>query len=132
MKKSLVIYAFAVVAFSAGVAQSGGPYSQTEAERYITSSESAWAESVGTNDASVVERILAEDCVWVLDGRILTKSEAVAEAKNGPGDFLSDHLDYAHVRFFGDTAVVQGRETWTLKGGRKGRFILDRHMASTQ
>jgi hypothetical protein len=67
----------------------------------------------------VVERILAEDCVWVLDGRILIKSQAVAEAKDGPGDFLSNHLDYAHVRFFGDTAVVQGSETWTRKGGAK-------------
>ena len=61
--------------------------------------------------------------MWVFDGRILTKSEAVAEAKNGPGDFLSDHLDYARVRFFGDTAVVQGSETWTRKGDRRCRFI---------
>jgi uncharacterized protein DUF4440 len=59
----------------------------------------------------------------ILDGEILTKSQAVADAKKGPGDFLSDHLDYAHVRFFGDTAVVQGSETWARKGGRKGRFI---------
>jgi len=43
----------------------------------------------------VVERVLAEDCVWVLEGRVLTKSQAAVDAKNGPGDFLSDHLDYA-------------------------------------
>ena len=108
-----------VVAFATCTAQTTVSYSQSEAEQYIRSSEAAWAESVATNDASVVERILAEDCVWVLDGRITTKSQAIAEAKNGPGDFLSNHLDYAHVRFFGDTAVVQGSEIWTRKGVAK-------------
>jgi hypothetical protein len=51
------------------------------------------------------------------------KGTGHSRAKSGPGDFLSDHLDYAHVRFFGDTAVVQGSETWTRKGDRKGRFV---------
>jgi len=123
MKKSFFLCAFTVVALAAAVAQSSTTYSQSEAEQYIKSSESAWAESVGTNDGSVVQRILAEDCVWVLEGKVLTKSQAVADAKSGPGDFLSDHLDYAHVRFFEDTAVVQGSETWTRKGGHKGRFV---------
>ena len=123
MKPSSVLCVFAAFAFATGYAQSKPAYSQAEAERYIRSSESAWAESVATGDSAVVERILAEDCVWVLDGRIVTKSQAVAEAKNGPGDFLSNHLDYAHIRFFGDTAVVQGSEIWTRKGDRKGRFV---------
>lgn len=112
-----------VVVFATCAAQISSAQTQSEAEQYIKSSESAWAESVATGDSSVVERILAEDCVWVLEGRILTKSQAVAEAKNGPGDFLSNHLDYAHVRFFGETALVQGSEIWTRKGGRKGRFV---------
>jgi hypothetical protein len=123
MKKSFILCAFTVVVLAVRATQSSITYSQSEAEQYIKSSESAWAESVGTNDGSVVQRILADDCVWVLDGKILTKSQAVADAKDGPGDFLSDHLDYAHVRFFGDTAVVQGSETWTRKGGHKGRFV---------
>lgn len=123
MRNSLVLCVLAFVVLAAGIAQSSDTYSKSEAERYIKSSEAAWAESVGTNDSSVVERILAEDCIWVLDGRILTKSEAVAEAKSGPGNFVSNHLDYAQVRFFGNTAVVQGSERWTRTGGRKGHFI---------
>ncbi|MGC2033236.1 MAG: hypothetical protein WA642_24690 [Steroidobacteraceae bacterium] len=39
-------------------------YSRAEAEKYIKDSSSAWAESVATNDASVVQRILADDFVW--------------------------------------------------------------------
>ena len=98
-------------------------YSRAAAERYIKASEAAWAESVSTNDASVLKRILASDFVWVLDGKVWDKARAIADAQAGPGDFLSDHLNYAHVRFFGDTAVVQGMETWTRKGGRKGYFV---------
>ncbi len=98
-------------------------YSPSEAEHYIQESEAAWAASVATNDTSVVQRILADDLVWVLDGRVLDKATAVAEAAKGPYDFLSNKLEYAHVRFFGNTAVVQGSELWTRKGGRQGRFI---------
>ncbi len=46
-------------------------------ERYIEQSEEEWAKSVATNDASVVRRILADDFVWVLDGRVLDKRTAV-------------------------------------------------------
>ncbi len=100
-----------------------GP-SRAEAEKYIKDSSSAWAESVATNDASVVRRILADDFVWVKEGRVLDKSSAVTGAQKGPGDFVSNHLDYANVRFFGETAVVQGGETWTRTGGRSGQFVF--------
>src|SRR5271154_286879 len=78
-------------------------YSKSEAERYIKDRSSAWAESVATSDPAVVEEILADDFVWVLDGKVLDKSRAVMRVRKGPGDLLSNHLDYANVRFFGDT-----------------------------
>jgi hypothetical protein len=123
MKISSVLFSFVLVLLAAGTARASDSYSQTEAERYIKESEAAWATSVATNDASVVKRILADDCVWVLDGEVLQKPRAVSDAQQGPGDFVSNHLDYADVRFFGDTAVVQGSETWTRKGGHKGHFV---------
>lgn len=105
-------------------AYAGGPtYSRSDAERYIKGSEAAWAASVATNDASVVKRILADDVVWVLDGRIIHKAQAVAEATHAADYFVYDHLEYANVRFFGDVAVVQGSENWMRKGGKKGRFV---------
>lgn len=96
---------------------------QTEAERYIKESEAAWAESVASNDASVVKRILADDVVWVMDGKILNKPQAVKQAAAGPYDFVSNHLDYVNVRFFGDVAVAQGSETLTHKDGRKAHSV---------
>jgi len=96
---------------------------QTAVERYIVASEEAWAKSVATNDASVVKRILADDFLWVLDGRLVDKKNAVKEAAEGPGSFVSNEPDYVHVRFFGNTAVAQGSETWTRKDGRRGKFV---------
>jgi ketosteroid isomerase-like protein len=120
---------FSTVLFVAGSTLAGSThatdaaYSRSNAEHYIKESEAAWAASVATNDASVVQRILADDVVWVLDGRVLGKAQAVAEAYHAADYFLSDHLEYAHVRFFGDVAVVQGSENWTRKGGKTGRFV---------
>jgi len=100
-----------------------GSYSRAEAEKSIKNSASAWAESVATNHASVVTRVLADDFVWVREGEVLDKSRAVTGAQQCPGDFVSNHLDYANVRFICDTAVVQGSETWTRRGGRSGHFF---------
>ena len=97
--------------------------SRADVERYIVKSEEDWAKSVATNDASVVKRILADDFVWVLDGKLLDKKAAVDSAAAGPGPFLSNEPDYVHVRFFGDTAVAQGSETWSKKGDRRGKFV---------
>jgi hypothetical protein len=100
-------------------------YSQRDAERYIERSEAEWAASVATNDASVLRRILGDNFVWVLDARILGKATAIQEATEGPGPFLSNQLDYVHIRFFGPVAVAQGSEHWTKSRGdmRAGRFI---------
>jgi ketosteroid isomerase-like protein len=88
---------------------------QKKVEKYIIEGESQWAESVAGNDTSVLQRIIADDCIWILDGKRWDKKMAIADAKAGPGDFIADHLDKAEVRFFGNTAVVAGSETWTRK-----------------
>jgi ketosteroid isomerase-like protein len=106
------------------MSQAVGEYSPVEAEKYIKDSSSAWAESVATSDSSVVKRILADDIVWLRDGKVLGKPQAVNAAQQGPGDFVSNHLDYANVRFYGDAAVVQGSETWARTGGRSGHFVF--------
>jgi hypothetical protein len=115
----------------AGIALvTAGCYSQSAARQYIEDAERQWAESVPTNDASVLKRILADDFVWVYpsDGRLLwSKAETIADAEAGPGDFVSNHVNDVKVRFFGMTAVAQGNESWVQKdkSGKeiKGRFI---------
>ncbi len=55
------------------------------------------------------------------------KRMAIEDARKGPGDFISDHLDSASVRFFQNTAVAVGSETWTRKRNDgstfQGKFI---------
>jgi ketosteroid isomerase-like protein len=101
--------------------------SEDSARQYIDQSERQWAESVATNDSSVVERILADDFVWVYpDGRKLNKAQAVTDARNGPGPFVSNHPESISIRFFGNVAVAQGSESWVQKhNGAEvhGRFV---------
>ena len=61
--------------------------SQQDVEHYIVESEDAWAKSVATNDASVVKRILADDLIWVLDGKLVDKPTAVKWAAAGQVSF---------------------------------------------
>ena len=95
-----------------------------EAERYIVESERLWAESVATGDASTVERILADDFVGVdPKGKLYKKAEMVADTRNAPKYFVSNRLNDVKVRFYGDTAVAQGDETWERRSGERGRFV---------
>src|SRR6478609_2723206 len=95
------------------------------AERYIKESESQWAESVANGDASVVERILADDFLGVdPDGNLYEKAKMVADTREAPKEFISNHLNHVKVRFFGDTAVAQGNESWVRRTATplRGRF----------
>jgi ketosteroid isomerase-like protein len=91
---------------------------------YIRQSESAWAESVVTNDAAVLDRILADDFVGVeIDGSHYTKQDAIKEYRTSPSTFVSNHLNDVEIRFFGDTAVAEGNESWKKKDGTVGKFV---------
>lgn len=93
-----------------------------DAERYIHSSEATWAKSVVTGDPLGPRRFLSEDFVGVsTKGEVYDKAAALAEG--GHSEFVSDELDYAHIRFHGTTAVVQGSERWVKTSGASGHFV---------
>ena len=97
-----------------------------ETERYIRESESQWAESVANGDTSVVERILADDFLGVdPDGNLYEKAKMVADTREAPKEFISNHLNDVKIRFFGDTAVAQGNESWVRRTGTplSARFV---------
>ena len=94
------------------------------AEKYIVESERQWAESVATGDTSALDRILADDFVGVdPKGKSYKKAEMIAETRNAPKYFISNHLNEVKVRFYGDSAVAQGFETWERRSGERGRFV---------
>jgi ketosteroid isomerase-like protein len=97
-----------------------------DAERCIKESERQWAESVANGDASVIERILADDFVGVdTDGSFYPKTKMISDTRDSPKEFISNHLDDVKVRFYGDTAVAQGSESWVRRTGTplRGRFV---------
>lgn len=98
-----------------------------DAERYIRESESQWAEAVANGDVSVVQRILADDYIGVDagDGHLYDKAEAISFIREHHSEFISNHLNDIKVRFFGNTAVAQGSESWERRTGepRRGRFV---------
>ena len=100
--------------------------STTESERYIKESERQWAESVANGDATVAERILADDFLGVdPDGSLYEKSKMVADTREAPKRFVSNHLNDVKVRFYGETAIAQGNESWVRRSGSplRGRFV---------
>jgi hypothetical protein len=111
MRGLILAVAVALALFVAPAAAQ--PYSRAEAEKYISDAEAAWVAAEVKGDPSVAQRILADDYVGVFpDGTIASKADAVAEFTPANAS-LTGHLDYVHVRFFGDTAVAQGKETDT-------------------
>ena len=100
------------------------PKDQKEIERYILESERQWAESVATGDASAIERILADDFIGVdPKGALYNKQQMITDTRSAPKYFLSNRLNDVKVRFYGNTAIAQGSETWEKRSGERGRFV---------
>ncbi len=91
---------------------------------YIHQAESDWAESVVTNDVSVLERILADDFIGVdIDGSHYSKADVIKDYRTKPSEFALNHVNEVQIRFFRDAAVAQGSESWKKKDGTPGTFF---------
>ena len=100
--------------------------STAEAERYIKESERMWAESSANGDSGLIERILADDFVGVApDGSFYDKAKEISDTRESAREYVSNHLNEVKVRFYGDTAVAQGNESWVRRKGipLRGRFV---------
>jgi len=97
--------------------------SNAEAKRYIVECSRDWAESVVTGDRSKRRIYFADDFIGTdTKGRRYDKSQVTRET--GPAkQIISNKLDDVSVKFFGDTAIAHGSETWIRKDGSTGRYI---------
>src|SRR4051812_7002555 len=97
---------------------------ENASKEYIINSEREWAESAATGDTTALARILADDFVGVdPKGRVYDKTQMIADTREAPKYFVSNHLNDVKVRFYGDTAIAQGDETWERRSGERGRFV---------
>lgn len=117
----MAVALFAIVIFASRAQDSD----QAKTERYIKESESRWAEAGVKGDTATVERILADDSLGVApDGSFYDKAKEIAYTREN-GDMVSNHVNEVKVRFFGDTAVAQGSESWEKRTGepRRGKYV---------
>jgi len=93
------------------------------AEKYIVECDTDWAESVVTGDTSRRKVYFADDFVGTgTTGKRYDKTAVIRET--GPSDvYVSNTIDSIKVKFFGDTAIAYGSETWVKKDGSTGRWV---------
>lgn len=79
---------------------------------------------MASGDTAVIERIIADDFIGVdPQGKTYGKASMVADTRKAPQFFLSNRLNDVKVRFYGDTAIAQGSESWERRSGARGRFV---------
>jgi ketosteroid isomerase-like protein len=84
MRPRLVTVTVTLLLLSLAYAQSTD---RTRDKAYIRQAESEWAESVVTNDVTVLERILADDFVGVdVDGSHYSKAAAIKDYRTKPSN----------------------------------------------
>ena len=100
--------------------------SEVDVAKYIQDGARQWAESVATGKTDNLERIIADDFVGTdPQGRRYDKAKMLENTREAPKYFASNKIGPVKVRFFGNTAIAQGEETWTRHRGDpiSGRFI---------
>jgi uncharacterized protein (TIGR02246 family) len=124
MRSLLGIAAIGLLVSSCGRAPANMPYEPAQAEAEIREIEQSWAQVAVSGDPAVIEKIFADDFLGVApDGTQYTKSQFIEDTKANPLGFKSIVLDDMKVRFIGNVAIAQGRETFTKQDGEKGRFV---------
>jgi len=124
MKTLLGIAASSALLLGACRPPAGMPYEPAQAEADIREIEQSWAQVAVTGDPTVIETIFADDFQGIApDGTSYGKRDFIEDTKANPLGFKSIVLDEMKVRFFGNVAVAQGRETFMKADGEKGRFV---------
>lgn len=95
----------------------------TEAERYILECSRDWAESVVTGDMSKRRVYFADDFVGTDTKGLLYDKSRITRDTGPAKNIVSNQLGDVKIRFFGDTAIAHGSETWERRDGSKGRYV---------
>src|SRR5438045_1991674 len=60
---------------------------------------------------------------WKGKGTFAENAKTIADTRDAGQYFASNHLNEVKVRFYGDTAIAQGDETWERRNSERGRFV---------
>lgn len=120
-----------IAAAAAAVAAAASTYECTAIGRYdenalkeICSLERAWSQAIASGDTKGPSRALAEDYIGIgSSGKRMNKAEMAAQPPRTSKVIVFSDNDYVHVRFFGNVAVNQGRDTVRTKDGLTSHLI---------
>lgn len=120
MKTAAFLVIGALVALGPGQARAG----VADDEKAVAALDTQYQAAVAKNDATVMDRILADDFVLVTGrGKVYTKADLLRDARGAKTVY--EHQDEAagsqKVRVWGDTAVVTAL-LW-IKGTNEGKAI---------
>lgn len=108
----LVILVAPLLSAHSTAAQGGQSQSASAVEQAVTQLEKDWTQAWLKKDATILERILADDWVGIdYTGKTMTKGESINELKSGASSTLSFEFGPMKVRVYGDTAIVNGSDT---------------------
>jgi uncharacterized protein (TIGR02246 family) len=117
MKQTILITLLAIAFSVSGFAKTVQTPNDGCVEQTIRQLENENREATLKNDASVFERLLADD--WLntnANGTVTTKAQLMTLLKSGTFKISSLEYDDVVVRAYKDTAVVTGRSTSTRMG----------------
>lgn len=119
---SVVLMVMLAATTIASTSQSAGD------EQRLTQIERDWAQAMVKGDVGFMERTAHPDYTFVSpDGRLVTRSEDIADLKSGAFKAESASVLDLKVRIYGgDTAVVTGRNV--LKGTYKGQDVSGEYL----
>ena len=117
----------ALVALPFGAARAAEPpkdvRDHAQVERYIRASEAEWAGEVVTRNPAPLRTFLADDYQGVSDHNVVV-DKAHELIPPGPGDIVSDTIDYIHLRYASPEVIIaQGGETSATKDGKRASLI---------
>jgi uncharacterized protein (TIGR02246 family) len=117
MKQTILITLLAIAFPVSAFAKTVQTRNDGSVEQTIRQLENENREATLKNDASVFERLLADD--WLntnANGTVTTKAQLMTLLKSGTFKISSLEYDDVVVRAYKDTAVVTGRSTSTRMG----------------
>ena len=116
--KPTILFTVVALSFSLTVlARTTQTSREDSVEQTIRQLENENREATLKNDASVFERLLADD--WLntnANGTVTTKAQLMSLVKSGTFKISSLEYDDVMIRAYKDTAVVTGRSTSTRMG----------------
>jgi uncharacterized protein (TIGR02246 family) len=115
-KLTRIILALAVVALSLNRASAS---TADDDKKAVAALDAEYQAAVKKNDASTMDKILADDFVLVTgSGKIYSKADMINDAQGGKTKYEHNDEKVQTVRVWGDTAVVTAQlwEKYTVEG----------------